>query len=395
MRILVVSTQFPFPPRFGFARRVYHLTRHLARHHDVTLLSYAGRKDAAGVTGLREELRVEVVEREQRPLGAKRLAQLVSMASPRPFSCRAVHSKAMQRAITDLCAREDYDVVQLESSLLCGLAAASPAAVVLDEHNVEYEVFARMHKGERGRARRAFNRVEHARFRRFEQRWWRRVAACIVTSGREAEIVRSYAPGTPTAVVPNGVDLAYFSANGAESEPRTLVFNGILDYRPNLDAAHHLVQDIWPRVLRRCPDARLEIVGRGHAADLQRLRRTGVVVTGEVPDVRLHLDRAAVVGVPIRMGGGTRLKVVEGLAMGKPVVSTTIGCEGISVRDGVHLLVADDPETFASRVVEVFEDADAAGALGTAGRELAEREYSWDLAGERLDALYRQLLTRS
>jgi glycosyltransferase involved in cell wall biosynthesis len=119
------------------------------------------------------------------------------------------------------------------------------------------------------------------------------------------------------------------------------------------------------------------------------------VVTGEVPDVRLHLDRAAVVGVPIRMGGGTRLKVVEGLAMGKPVVSTTIGCEGISVRDGVHLLVADDPETFASRVVEVFEDADAAGALGTAGRELAEREYSWDLAGERLDALYRQLLTRS
>jgi polysaccharide biosynthesis protein PslH len=395
LRVLVVSTQFPFPTHSGFATRVYQLARQLARRHDVTLLSYAHPAEREGVARLREEFPVEVVERDATPVAAKRLAQMLSTVSRRPFACRAIHSRAMQRAIDDVCAAGDFDVIQLESSLLCEFTFPASVPLVLDEHNVEYEVFQRMHEGERSLVRRSFNRLEFRRFRRFEQRWWRRVDGCVVTSPREELMVASHAPTTPTAVVPNGVDLACFQPNGATIEPQTLVFNGILDYRPNLDAAFHLVDDIWPLVVQRCPDARLTIVGRGHPGDMRSLSRPGVTLTGAVPDVRPYLQRAAVVGVPIRMGGGTRLKVVEGLAMGKAMVSTSLGCEGIAVNDGEHLLIADGAEAFASEVVRLFGDARRAGRLGFAGRALMENEYSWDLAGDRLDALYRCVTSRA
>jgi polysaccharide biosynthesis protein PslH len=293
-----------------------------------------------------------------------------------------------------LCAREAFDVIQLESSLLCTFAFPPGPRLVLDEHNIEYEVFKRMCEGERSISRRLFNRVEHSRFRRFEQRWWSQVHGCVVTSDRELPVVRAHAGESPVAVVPNGVDLDYFSPGADEVEPNTLVFNGVLTYRPNLDAAHHLVEEIWPHVLHGCPDARLTLVGRAEEADVRRLRRPGVVVTGEVPDIRPYLRRAAVVGVPVRIGGGTRLKVVEGLAMGKAMVSSTLGCEGIAVRDGEHLVIGDGARKFASSVLALFENPGMRSALGRLGRSLVKDEYSWELAGTRLEALHQRVAER-
>jgi glycosyltransferase involved in cell wall biosynthesis len=390
LAVLIVSAQFPFPPRTGFARRVDALARTLARRHEVTVLSYA----RAGEAARDEERRVRVVtvERTAPSTLAKRAGQLASLASRHPYACRAVHSGEMQRAIDALCAYERFDVVQLEASVLCAFAVPAGPALVLDEHNIEYEVLARMQEGERSPLRRAFNRLELRRFRSFEEAWLRRVDGCVVTSPREARIVRAHAPATPAAIVPNGVDLDRFAPGAEPAEPRTLVFNGILDYRPNVDAALHLVDEVWPLVRRACPDARLAIVGRGSDADRRRLARPGVEVLGEVEDVRVPIRRAAVSAVPIRMGGGTRLKVVEGLAMARPMVSTTRGCEGIAVRDGEHLLIADGAEAFAAAVVRLFEDPALGAALGAAGRALMEREYSWELAGERLEELYAHVV---
>ncbi len=392
MNVLVVCVQFPFPPRSGVNMRVYQLTRQLAARHHVTLLSYAAPDDHDRVAALREQLPVEIVERRPTSHRHKRIAQMRSLASPLPFASRDVETHEMQRAITDVCRRDGIDVVQLEGSLLAALQVPDGTKVVLDEHNIEYEVFRRMCEGESSPARRAFNLREYSRFRQFEQNAWRRVDGCVVTSSREEPIVRGAAPGTPTAVVPNGVDIDHFTPSGSAVAPNSLVFNGILDYRPNLDAAHFLVDDIWPRVMARCPGARLTIVGRAQTADIRRLRRPGVTVTGEVADVRPYLRDACVVGVPVRMGGGTRLKVVEGLAMGKAIVSTRLGCEGIAVTDGDHLLIADSPEEFSARIVELFESPERRQALADAGRRLAADEYTWDLAGERLEQLYQRVV---
>jgi polysaccharide biosynthesis protein PslH len=394
LKVLIVSAQFPYPAHSGFMMRVYQLARRLAQRHDVTLLSYASPEDAAGVEALRAEMDVEVVERVEASRLAKRAAQLSSVASRHPFSTRAVHSPEMQRAIDRLCAEHHFDVIQVEASLLCAFDFDATSGLVLDEHNIEYEVFERMTESERSFARRKFNQIEAGRYRRFEQDSWKRVDACVVTSDREAPVIERVAPHTPTTVVVNGVDLDYFRPADEPPTPHTLVFNGILDYRPNLDAAYHLVDEIWPLVTARFPDARLSIVGRGYPADIKRLTRENVTVTGRVPDLRPYLTGNAVSAVPIRMGGGTRLKVVEGLAMGMAMVSTTLGCEGVGVRDREHLLIGDDAESFAARVIELFENPALGRELGRAGRALMEREYSWDLGAERLDGVYQDVIAR-
>lgn len=397
LRILLISTQFPVPPRSGFTTRVYHLALQLASRHDVTLLSYRDPDDAVEAQGAGEMMRVETVEHHwARTGGGKRLAQLTSIASPRPFICRQMYAPKMQHAIDALSADVQFDVVQLESSPLCIFQLPTRSKVILDEHNVEYEVFERMHESERSLPRRMFNRLESARFRKFEQRWWREVDGCLVTSEREERIVRAHAPDTPVAVVSNGVDLEYFrSPVDSAPEPHTAVFNGVLDYRPNRDAAEFLVDTIWPLIRERFAQARLTIVGRGEQADLRALARPGITLTGVVPDVRPFLRDAAVVVVPVRMGGGTRLKVIEGLSMGKAMVSTSLGCEGINVRDGEHLLVADEARAFADAVIALFEKPSLARALGRAGHERMREEYTWELAGERQEELYRRVLGRA
>jgi len=394
MRVLIVSTQFPFPARSGYERRVYGLARELASRHSVTLLSYARPDQLEDVRNLATELTVTVVERPLIARRQRRLMQFGSVVSRTPFAVREIHSDEMQSALNDLCARSSFDLIQLEGSVLCQFTFPANVPVILDEHNIEYELLARMRTGERSLLRRSFSGLQRNRVRRFEERCWLSVAGCAVTSAREEPLISSIAPDTPTAVVPNAADIDYFHSLNELVQPHTMAFTGVLDYRPNVDAALYLVDEIWPHVLARFPDAQLTIVGRVGEAERRRLRRPSVTLTGEVPDVRPHLARANVVGVPVRIGGGTRLKVVEGMAMGKAVVSTSLGCEGLDVIDGEHLLIANDAAAFASSVSTLFEDAERCRALGSAARALAERRYSWRLAGERLDSLYQRVLDR-
>jgi glycosyltransferase involved in cell wall biosynthesis len=391
LKILIVSAQFPYPPRSGSSTRVYQLARQLSARHDVTILSYALPHERDGIAGLAAQMPVRVVKRKALSAVRKRAVQALTMMSPRPYYCREVHSRDMQRAIDDLCSAERFDVIQVEMSYLCTFRFPDHARLVINEHNIESEVFRRMCEGEQALSRRVFNRLEYLRFRRFERASWRRADACVVTSERELPTVRAHAPATPVAAVPNSVDLAYFAPSSAPPEPHAVVFNGILTYRPNLEGARYLIDDIWPLVRERYPDARLTLIGRSDGVDTRTLNRPGVELLGEVPDIRPYVHRAAVVVVPLRIGGGTRLKVVEGLAMGKAIVSTTLGCEGLAVRDREHLLIADDAVAFASRICDVFENPDRSNELGNAGRRLVEARYSWDLAGERLESLYRQI----
>jgi len=264
----------------------------------------------------------------------------------------------------------------------------------LDEHNLEFEALQRTANAESSPVRKLFNSVEAAKFKREEVAAWRRADLCMFTSKREVELARALCPDTAFLAVPNGVDLNYFKPRRVRIEPGSIVFTGTMGYRPNVDAVHHLVRDILPRVRRSRPDAVLTVVGGGVPRSIERLAGSRVVVTGRVPDVRPFVERAAVLVAPLRIGSGTRLKVLEALAMGKAMVSTTLGSEGIEVKPGEHLTIADDPDDFAREVVKLLNDPEAAASMGARGRALAEQLYGWPALAAQMERALEGTVSR-
>jgi len=397
LRVLVVSPYCPYPPTWGAATRVYQLIRHLSARHSVTLVSYA----SPGAADARQRLLeicddVRLVPQEPRPGWRRRQLQARSLFDRTPFRVRENRSRRMQTVIEECLRGGGYDVVQIESSTMTCFEYATDAPLVLDEHNIESELLRRHGAGESSWPRRRFNDLESWKQERLEGSAWRKVAACAVTSEREVATVASQAPRTAVAVVPNAVDVGFFSpaGNSGAVNPRSIVFTGLMSYRPNLDGARYMVEEILPRIRAARPETVLTIVGAGNRRDLDALRREGVTVTGFVPDVRPFIAGAACIVVPLRMGGGTRLKVVEALGMGKPMVSTSLGCEGIGVAAGEHLLVADGPVAFAAAVRRVLDRPELGRRLGRAGRELVVAGYSWQHSAQRLAELFEAVTTQ-
>jgi glycosyltransferase involved in cell wall biosynthesis len=247
----------------------------------------------------------------------------------------------------------------------------------LFEHNVEYQIWQRLATLERRVARRTLLEVEWRKLRRCEAAVCAAADLTITVSEEDRRTLTDVAPDARIASVPTGVDATYFAPGGRREVPYRLVFTGSMDWYPNRDAVLYFSNTILPRIRARIPEVSFTVVGRNPGSHLASLARLGVTVTGTVPDVRPHIDEAALYVVPLRAGGGTRLKIFEALAMGKAVVSTTIGAEGLGVTSNRDIVLADDPDTFAHAVVSLLQDAPARRRLGRAGRALVESAYTW------------------
>jgi glycosyltransferase involved in cell wall biosynthesis len=393
LRILILTPSLPFPLIWGFGIRVYQFVRLLARHHRVFLLTYAEPGDADKVAAIESlHAAVHTVPRPTETDRSKRLGQLSSIFSRMSYQRRSLYSGAMQEKLHQLTSQERFDVIQVESSQLAGFEFGSRSAVVVDEHNIEYELLYRMYRTEHAVVRRFYNWLEFNKFRREEIGTWRSVSGCVSTSAREQDLIREIVPRTPTVVVANAVDVDYFSPSDESIDDNALVMTGLMHYRPNIDGALYFLQEIFPHILASRPKMVFYIVGKGAPEELKRLAGANAVVTDTVPDVRPYVHKAAVFVVPLRMGGGTRLKVLEGLSMEKAVVSTSIGCEGIDVTHGEHLLIADEPLAFADSVLKLLSDRELAAKLGRQGRALIERQYRWETVVARLETFYGELL---
>lgn len=420
LRILVVAPYLPVPPDVGFSIRVFHLLEEMAARSEVTLLAYGRPRESWKIQELEAiGVRTRVVEPPPSAFapdlvaerGAReRLGYVVSQAihTIRPSSYQGTYliTGELRRALRDLAGSTQFDVVQFEGSELGGLvedARRGGARVVLDEHNIEYTLRLRLARTQSSRIRAANNWLEARKFERHERRTWSRIDGCLAVSQQDAAVIRSAQPALPVAVIPNGVDLdrsaAHDAAPGAPTtsgdvpvdEESRLVFVGRLDYRPNSDGVLWFAHEVLP-LIRQRHHARLVVVGPNPPRELRALAGDGVDVTGRVDDVRPLLEAATVVPVPLRSGGGTRLKILEALALERPVVSTRIGAEGLDVIDGEHLLIADDPGAMAGAITRLIDDRDLAATLGRQGRALVERAYGWPSIGARLDAFLREIV---
>jgi len=393
LRILILTPSIPYPPNWGFGIRVYQFIRYLAQRHQVTVLAYARSDEADKVTELETTgAKVYTLPPPFTTAAGKRRAQALSLFSRTSFQTSSLCKNEMQSTLRKLLSEQPYDIIQVESSQLSNFEYVGNAKTVLDEHNIEYELLQRMYHTERSPLRRIYNGLEYYKFRREEQRSWRHVDACVFTSAREEQMVARQLPRKTTIVAPNGVDIDYFKPIATTVIPDSLVFTGLISYRPNTDAVLYFAREILPLILRERQRARFYVVGMGATEEVQQLAGPNIVITGEVPDVRPYVQQAAAFVVPLRMGSGTRLKVLEGLAMSKPMVSTTVGCEGICVNHEEHLLIADEPAAFAGQVIRLLRDHDLGGRLGKAGRALVEQQYSWPSVVQILERLYTDLV---
>ena len=392
--ILLVAPSWPHPPTWGFATRVYNLAKQLSARHYVTLLAY-GAGDVTAATNAAEPI-FQSVQFVPNPAAtrSKRRAQATSLLSSRSYHVGALRSASMQSAFERLLSERSFDLVQVESSQMALSRSGSGIPFVLDEHNIEYLLIRRLAEVESSPDRKAFGYIEAAKVRWEEVQAWRHCDGAVFTSEADLDVMRAPFPEKPACVVPNGVDAEYFSPSDDEPEPSTIVFTGSINYRPNTDAVAYFIKEVMPRLVRLKPSAKFLVVGQGAPDSVLRLADDNVEFTGAVPDVRPYLARAAVVIAPLRVGSGTRLKILEALAMEKPVVTTSIGCEGLAMVDGEHLVVADDPQSFAEETARLMSDRNRAAEIGRSGRALTEREYSWSVIVHRLEQFHSQLISK-
>lgn len=394
-RLLFVSPQFLFPLDAGGKIRTTNILRHLnGKAFDVTLLSPA---DPGGPERWRREIDSVCSAYRSWPdstsgLGGK-LRRVASVLAPEPVTV-AVGRSADGSILVRQELAGGYDVAvfdYLHAAVLMPPDCATPS--ICFTHNVETEILARHAKVELNPILRWLWRRQHAKMERFERTALRRFDSVIAVSERDAQQFRDRFALPRVAAIPTGVDLDYFRfAPPAQtlSEAPTVAFTGSMDWRPNVDGIGWFLAEIWPRVVAAVPAARLVVVGKNAPEGLvasARARGLSVEFTGFVDDVRPHVRGADAYVIPLRIGGGTRIKAYEAMAMGLPIVSTAVGIEGLPVEAGKHFLAAEDAETFAAKVVQLIQRPDRRAAIASEARRLIEANFG----AEKVAAVFERL----
>jgi len=392
------------PPRFGAQARMHGLMTQLARRHDLTTVTLVGREfdieecRRAMQTYCRE---VVLVPHSYGHEGlTKRLLQVRSLASKQSFERLLFTVPQFQQRLDQLLRARRFDVVNLEFSFLghfdlrqAPLGEKRPALVV-DSHNIDYDLARQYARDGTSLARRLYAEANWRKLRREELTTYREADGVYLCSAADERRLLSEVPDARTTVIPNAADVEYYQPRSTDPLPdgRTVVFFGLLSYVPNIDGVLHFTSEIWPRIAEAHPGARCKIIGGRPPPSVQALAGPQIEITGFVPDLRPHLAAAAAVVVPLRLGGGTRLKIVEAMAMGKAIVSTKLGAEGIEAVPGRDIVVEDEPAAFADAVNHLLADPHLAARMGQSARRLAVEQYSWSGAAQALDGFYRQIL---
>ena len=399
LRILWVKVGGLWPPNTGGRLRSLHMIAELSQRHRVSLLTTRHPdNDSAGLTArLPRCERIDAIPYTLPKQGTARFALAVarSWASPYPADLWRWRIPAVRARIrehleegVDLCVA-DFLVA------MPNLPRRTSTPVVLFEHNVEYMIWKRLHEVEKRPGRRALLGLEWRKMRYYEARACARAGLTVAVSEADRALLTANAPGSDIRAIGTGVDTAYFYPNGAVEGPASLVFTGSMDWYPNEDAILYFIAEVLPELRREVPGLSLTVVGRDPGDRLRAVCAVaGVQVTGTVPDVRPHVAEAAVYVVPLRIGGGTRLKIFEALAMGKAVVSTRVGAEGLPIVSGQHFLQADSPGDFARAVITLLKDPGRRHALGLAGRRLVEERYSWTQVTRQFEGHCEEVVAR-
>ena len=390
MNVLVVDEDFPYPPNTGKRLRTYNLLSRMQEKHLIHYVYHGEEQDFPDCPNIRCHPVDKTFTEKSGPRFYVEL--LWNLLSPKPYLVSRHHSSEMIRRIHEITERERIDLVHCEwtpyTENIRSLLGRFPS--VLSTHNVESQIWGRYFETERNPLKKAYIYPQWKKMAAYEREVAGQYDQVVCVSGNDADFFARYTSPERVSVVPNGVDETFFTPGGNGPTPGNLVFTGSMDWRPNQDAVSYFVEEVFPLIREQAPEAVFYVVGR---CPPDRLRAQweevpGVVVTGTVDDVRGYIDSASVYVVPLRIGGGSRLKILEALSMVKVVVSTSVGAEGLDLNDGEHLLLRDDPQGFARAVLDVLRDGGAYVGLAATGRKRVLESYGWDAIARTLDAAW-------
>mgnify|MGYP000021983608 CR=1 FL=1 len=389
MKILCLSAYLPGRGLHGGSSRIFELFHYLHRFHELTLLTFRNKND--------DDSRVH----ELKQLCDKLI--IVPMPERRPFYLFPFEpfvdymSVEFRARLQKLLKKERFDLAQLEYVQMgIYLKELGKIPTVLTEHEVNFMAYRKNIPFLSNPAQKVKMYYDSLQVMKRELEILQRVDRIICMNRLEADELYGYVPAEKIDVLPHGVDTDYFAPrDGVETEPLSIGFFGAYHHYPNVDAVHFFVDRVFPLIRERVPEAKFHVIGIHPPKEFDTFRdRPGVVITGFVPDIREALARCQVIVAPLRMGLGMRVKVMEALAMGKPVVATELAAAGLDVVDGQHLIIANHAENFAESVCYLLQDRQCAENLGREGRALVAGQYNYTNIGQRLEAIYQQAVKR-
>lgn len=394
MKILFLISQLPYPTDTGAKIRSFNLIKNLSLKHEICLIAYGSQNEKEKIEALKQHcVKLILVDKPSQRMYLKAILNLFIRA---PFNIHKYYSRRMQDKVEELISSGEFDILHCDSlqMSLNVIKLNKRLPMLLTEHNIESQILKRAAENEKNPIKKFYFYIQYMKLQSYEAFACKRFNRVVAVSKNDKEFLSKFIPYEQISIVSNGVDTCFFSPEVSECRDRDLkkrlVFTGSMDWLPNDDAMLYFIKHIYPLIKRKISDIEFVIVGRNPSGQLLSAVKNdnSIRILGKVEDMRPFIAQADIFVVPLRIGGGTRLKILEAMAMGKPVISTTIGAEGLEVESEKNIVLADKPEDFANKVVKLFNDYQFKNSIATAGRKLVEEKYDWDMITGELERVW-------
>ena len=392
----MLSRIFPMPLDSGDKIRVYHVLRELSKRHEIDLLVLVRQDVELEYLGELKQICREVYPFKLK--FSKKISAAKSTFSKYPWDAVAFYNKELKHKVNDLLSSEDFDIIWihfLSMAINIDFNLVREGVVILDQHNADELFWRKIFQDSNNFGIRLFARQNLNKLRKFQMEIIDSFNAILCVSDEDAKFMKEQVPAhIKILTVPNGVDLDYFQPSNANNKERNItMFCGSMDTLMNVEAVLQFANEIFPLVREKIPDSEFWVVGRNPVKQVRDLvKQEHIKVTGSVEDIRPYYDKAKVFVAPFKLGGGTKLKILEAMAMKVPIVSTSVGCQGIDVINGVHLIIEDDMKRFAEAIRSLLLDEDRRNKVAINGRKLVEEKYSWEGIMENIEPKLTQLV---
>ena len=402
MRILWLKTELLHPIDKGGKIRTYQMLKELKKEHTITYLTLddgsAGARSRESALEYCQHL-ITVPQHQTEKFSAGFYVDLgTNLFSKLPYAIDKYKSEQMTKEIAKRFGGDKYDLMVCDFlAPAVNIPARLQCPVVLFEHNVEASIWKRHYEVQNNPIKKFYLWHQWWKMRRFERENCRRFDCVVTVSGEDAQQVRQDYGAQHVYDVPTGVDTTYFSVRDSGTENKNnLVFTGSMDWLPNIDSIRFFAQSILPIIKETVPEVTLTVVGRNPSPELLKLADLdrSIIVTGRVEDVRPYIESAAIYVVPLRIGGGTRLKIYESMAMGKPVVSTTIGAEGLPVTAGKDILIADTAADFAASIIYLLQNPKISREIAATAEAKVREKFGWPTVAKRFSEICEKTVAR-